>query len=221
MKYGSEIIERVRKMRSQGAPLSTLVQESGASKATVYSWIKDMDIPEIDGENIQCRARRKNGENTKGRDTQWKWRLQREAAYKAGWDEASELMKENAILRDFICIYIGEGHRRSKNSVMVANTDPLIISLCIEHLRFFSKRKVKIRLWCEKIELLKLKDFWADALGVHQDDIHFQEKKQVSSRRSQYGIVSVAVNDTMFRNRLQGWVDKVKSTWAVRPKDRT
>lgn len=216
MKYGNEIIQEVRRMRSQGASLPTLVQTFGASKATVYSWIKDMDVPEIDGENIQQRARRKNGEKTKGRDTQWKWRLQREAAYKAGWDEADVLMEKNLLVRDFVCIYIGEGHRRSKNSVMVANTDPLIILLCFEHLKLFSVRRVKIRLWCEKSELPKLRDFWADALGVHQDDIHFQEKKQVSNRRSQYGIVSVSVNDTTLRNRLQGWVDKVKSTWAVR-----
>lgn len=216
MAYKKEVIELSRKMRNEGASLGRIVQAVGASKATVYSWIKDMPIPIIDGENIRDKARRENGLNSKGRDTQWKWREKREVAYSKGWEEADKILKDEN-LRDFVCIYIGEGHRRSKNSVAVTNTDPVIISLCERYLRRYSNKKLAVRLWCEESEFPELSRFWSEHLGIPLGEVRFQEKKQVSKRRAKYGIVSVCVNDTAFRNRLQGWIDKVKSNWVVRP----
>jgi hypothetical protein len=61
--------------------------------------------------------------------------------------------------------------------------------------------------------------FWGRELAVEPDSIRRQRKansSQLASRkwRCKYGVVSVGVNDTAFRARLQGWIDSLKNQWV-------
>jgi hypothetical protein len=67
----------------------------------------------------------------------------REAAYRRGSDEYDELCAEPTF-RDFVCMYIGEGFKRDRNRVALANSDPKVVRLADHWIRRFSENAVSI-----------------------------------------------------------------------------
>jgi hypothetical protein len=60
--------------------------------------------------------------------------------------------------------------------------------------------------------------FWGQQLCVESASIRFQRKSnssQLSGRtwRCRYGVLTVCSNDTLFRARLQGWMDLLRASW--------
>jgi hypothetical protein len=72
---------------------------------------------------------------------QRKFRLLREEAYKDGV-ETFPVLALDPTFRDFVCMYIGEGYKRSRNSVGISNADPRVIVLATRWLRVFSRNKL-------------------------------------------------------------------------------
>ena len=65
---------------------------------------------------------------------QRKYALRRAAAYLQGRIEFAQLIEEPTF-RDFICLYMAEGYKRSRNTVAVCNSDPTIVVLCARWIR--------------------------------------------------------------------------------------
>lgn len=64
----------------------------------------------------------------------------------------------------------------------------------------------------------ELKRYWAALLDIRPENIKPIRKSnsgQLGTRnfRSQYGLLSVRVGDTIFRSKLQAWMDYVESRW--------
>lgn len=210
-RHSAEDIQKVRDFRAAGKSLPEICLAMGFCRSLVYSWIKDMSVPDA----MLARAKQTARENCAKyrRDTQHKWRARREKEYKRGWEEAGSLLQD-CKMRDFVCLYVAEGYRRCKNVASVVNTDPAIISLCLPFFKAFSSKTVRFRLWGGIREKKRLCKFWAEHLGISEDDISFVRKKQVSERRAEFGLMSIGVGDTDFRQRLGGWMDWLKSQWA-------
>jgi hypothetical protein len=71
-------------------------------------------------------------------------------------------------------------------------------------------------------DLEELRAFWGRGLEIRPDAIRFQRKSnsgQLGGRnwRSRHGVLSVHVNDTYFRTRLQAWIDRLREEWARNP----
>jgi hypothetical protein len=117
------------------------------------------------------------------------------------------------------CLYIGEGYKRSRNTVSIANSDPAVIKLANQWLRKFSKRPVGYCVQHHADQRFKdLAEFWGGQLRVPPNQISFQRKSNSSQLkhrtwRSKYGVLTVRTNDTAFRARLQGWIDCLKQAW--------
>jgi hypothetical protein len=67
-------------------------------------------------------------------------------------------------------------------------------------------------------ELADLKRFWAKQLEVAPGEIRLVPKSnsgRLSGRawRSRYGVLSITAGDTLFRSRLQAWVDCLQEQW--------
>ena len=65
----------------------------------------------------------------------------------------------------------------------------------------------------------KLRAFWAEQLNIGDTTIAFQRKSnggQLAGRtwRSVHGVLTVRACDTMFRARLQAWMDLVRASWG-------
>jgi hypothetical protein len=64
----------------------------------------------------------------------------------------------------------------------------------------------------------EIRQFWATELQVEPGGIHLQRKSNSNALaartwRSQYGVLTVAANDTYLRARLQAWMDCIRDDW--------
>jgi hypothetical protein len=64
-----------------------------------------------------------------------------------------------------------------------------------------------------------LRLIWGDALGVDPQSIRMMLKSNSSGLakktwRCQNGVLTVTANDTLFRSRLQAWIDCLRRSWG-------
>jgi hypothetical protein len=85
----------------------------------------------------------------------------------------------------------------------------------------FSRRKLTYSVqFHQDQDLPELARYWADQLGIAPDEIRLQRKANsgaLGSRvwRSRYGVIAVRATDTIFRARLQGWMDRLQEEWVI------
>jgi hypothetical protein len=150
---------------------------------------------------------------------QAKYRRLREDAYEEGRREFNELAADPGF-RDFVCLYVAEGHKRSRNTVSLCNSDPAVVKLADRWISRFTRRSMKYSVqYHADQDLQEVIEFWGSELGINPGAIRLQRKSN-SSRlkyrtwRCKYGVMDVSTNDTLFRARLQGWVDMIRAAWS-------
>ena len=185
-------------------------------KTTVWNWIKDMPLAPS-GRALQTpqrtaarlKAARANSERAAAL---------REAAYREGWREFDDLMLQPGF-RDFLCMYVGEGYKRSRNTVSIANSDPVVMSLADHWLRRLSGKVPRYEFQHHADQDAEyLKRFWGFRLGFDPKLAKAFPKTnsgQLKGRtwRSKWGVLTIAVHDTYLRARLQAWIDRLKDGW--------
>jgi hypothetical protein len=142
----------------------------------------------------------------------------RDAAYMEGRRSFDVLARE-ATFQDFVCMYVGEGYKKSRHQVSLGNSDPAVVKLAYHWIQRFARNKVTFSIAYHADQSLpSLRKFWAKELGIDPADIRLQRKSnsgQLNGRkwRSRYGVMTVGACDTLLRARLQGWIDCVQEQW--------
>jgi hypothetical protein len=215
MAYPAYVREKARELRrTKQLTIDQLADQLALSRSTIYYWVRDMPIPRSgSGGGFSEKARRKGN-----RAMRAKYRRLRDEAYELGRWEFPRLARDPTF-RDFVCLYIAEGYKRSRNSVQIANSDPAVIKLGAKWIRGFSSKRLDCSVQYHADQNLKeLKRFWSAELGIAPDSISLQRKSNSSQLkfrkwRCRYGVLAVRVNDTRLRARLQGWIDSMKEQW--------
>jgi hypothetical protein len=184
-------------------------------KTTVWYWIAD--LPPADR-----RGRQNAGQRLGNRAMQEKYRRIREAAHQQGCEEFAALCRD-ATFRDFVCLYIAEGSKRSRNTVAIANSDPAVVLVADRWMRRFATNKIDY--WVQyhaDQDVDELKAFWGDLLAIDHRSVRVQRKSnsaQLRRRtwRSQFGVLTVRACDTALRARLQGWIESLQAEWLHSP----
>jgi hypothetical protein len=179
-------------------------------KTTVYYWIKDISIPRTNKQNLQAyKASRANVA---------KWKKLRDQAYREGIEQASTLLNEQ-VMRDFIVMYMGEGYKKNRNVVSIANSDPEIMAMSFGCMKKLTTNKMTFTIQVHKDQdEEEVKQFWANTLNISPQEIKTTRKSNsgnLSGRkwRSKYGVLSVRVGDTYLRCRIQALIDTIKKEW--------
>lgn len=211
MTYPAYLRQRALQLRlDKGLSLDEIAQRLALPKTTVYYWIKGTPLG---------RPRRENG-LVGSRRMQAKYRRLREAAYEQGLAEYDELVKVPTF-RDFVVLYIAEGSKRNRNRVVICNSDARMVALAVSWLSVLTQKPLTFSLQYHADQNLdQLRSYWSEAVGVDGAAIRLQRKSnsgQLAGRkwRSQYGVLTVSVNDTLLRARLQAWIDRVREDWAL------
>jgi hypothetical protein len=211
MAYPAYVREKARKLRvEKHLSIDEIAERLALPKTTIYYWVKDLPLG---------RPRRANPGQRKGNHgMRAKYRMRRAAAYAQGRLDFARFARDPTF-RDFICLYMAEGYKRSRNTVAVCNSDPSIVLLCTRWVRHFARNPVKYSVqYHADQDLDALQQFWAGQLSVSPDEIRLQRKSnsgRLSGRtwRSRYGVLNVYACDTIFRSRLQAWMDCLQDQW--------
>lgn len=67
-------------------------------------------------------------------------------------------------------------------------------------------------------DLAALCEFWANMLNIEPAAVRLQRKSnssQLKGRtwRSAHGVLTIRVHDTLFRARVEAWMDRLRSEW--------
>ena len=110
MAYLSYLRNKARELRaSKRLTIDQLADRLGVYRTTVYYWVKDMPIPGSGSGGGWPESARRKGT----RAMQRKYRELREEAYEEGTREFSDLAADPTF-RDFVCLYLAEGSKRSR-----------------------------------------------------------------------------------------------------------
>lgn len=209
MAYPRYLREKALELRTQEKlSLDEIAERLALPKSTVYYWIRGTPLG---------RPKRENGHPGNVAVVK-KYRLIREAAYAAGRDEFNDLAAVQGF-RDFVSLYIAEGYKRDRNRVSVANSSPVVVKFCAMWIRRYSAKPLRCSVQFHADQNpQRLISFWSGELDVSAESITLQRKSNSSQLkhrkwRSEHGVMSVGVNDTAFRARLQGWIDAIENVW--------
>jgi hypothetical protein len=214
MAHPAYIREKARELRvERRLSIVEIAERLALPKTTVFYWVRDLPLQ---------RPRRANPD-TGARAMHSKFRLLREEAYREGRESFPVLAAMDPTLRDFVCMYIGEGLKRNRNRVSIGNSDLRVVMLATRWLRALSRNKLQFSVqYHADQDLRELSEFWAATLGVDPQDIRLQRKSN-SGRlwgrtwRCEHGVLTVTTCDTLLRARLQAWMDCVQETWLHSP----
>jgi hypothetical protein len=210
MAYPAYLRERARELRIKNAlSIDELAERLALPKTTVYYWVKDLPL-----------GRKPRWSGTRGNlATQEKWRLLREAAYEQGRTEYERLVVLPTF-RDFVVLYIAEGYKRDRNCVSIANSDERVVVVAARWFQKLSTKRLEYGVqYHADQDLGGLRAYWADVLGIEGSLIMVWRKSnsgQLTGRvwRSEHGVMTVRVWDTLLRARIQAWIDRVREDWG-------
>lgn len=147
-----------------------------------------------------------------------KYKRLRDEAYEEGWEQFDELVREPSF-RDFVCMYIGEGSKRSRNEVGICNSNVKVMILADYWMRRFATNPIRYSVqYHADQDVDELRGFWGRMLRVDPAEIRLQRKSnsnQLTGRtwRSRWGVLTIRSGDTYFRARLQAWMDRIFEEW--------
>jgi hypothetical protein len=211
MAYPAYIREKARSLRvDQRLSIVEIAERLALPKSTIYYWVGDLPLG---------RPRRATAGQHRGtRQMQERYKRLRDDAYELGRSEYSSLAVD-PMFGDFVCLYIAEGSKRRRNEVAIGNSDPEVVALSTRWIRRFSRNPVNFSLqYHADQDLEELRRFWGQLVGVAPGEVRLQRKSnsnQLRRRtwRSRYGVLTVRACDTLFRARLQAWIDCRKRAW--------
>jgi excisionase family DNA binding protein len=216
MAHPSYLREKARTLRAQQRlTIDELAERLALPRTTIYYWVRDMPIPGSGpGTGWPETAQRKGTRAVKR-----KFRLLREAAYKEGEESYCELLAEPGF-RDFVCLYIAEGYKRSRHTVSICNSDPAVMALSYRWMRRFSARPIDyVVTYHPDQRPEQLISFWSEYLAVSRKAVRLTRKTnsgRMSGRvwRCKHGVLAISSHDTYFRTRLGAWIDLLKREWG-------
>ena len=141
-----------------------------------------------------------------------------EAAYEEGLETFEELSAQPTF-RDFICIYLVQGDQRDRTRVALTNSDPAVMQLVS---RWIARLTNKVPfLWLQYGPGQSLKDlrrFWSETTGAEPRAIRVRrsaasECGERAAPDPPHGLLTVGVEDTLLRARLQGWMHRARESW--------
>jgi hypothetical protein len=214
MAYPAYVREKARELRvKRRLSIDEIAERLALPKTTIFYWVRDIPLQ---------RPRRENGA-VGSRAMETKHRLLREAAYEDGRRSFASLSASDSTFRDFVCMYVGEGSKRSRNVVAIGNSDPRVVVLATKWLRRLSRNKLGFSVqYHADQDLAELSEFWGSTLGIAPDQIRMQRKSNSGGLkgrvwRCEHGVLTVRACDTLLRAQLQAWMDCVQEQWLHSP----
>jgi hypothetical protein len=229
MAHSRYLRQMARSLRvEQQLTVDELAARLALPRSTIYYWVRDLPLRE-DRHREPGTARPKEARPpSRERDS--------ESAYEEGLESFDELAAQPTF-RDFVCLYLLAGEQRDRTRVALTNSDPAVMRLASRWLRRLTDRAISLSLQCAPGQSLgELRRFWGEAVGAEPRAIRARRnggREDVGDRLSagagaapdsrgegerepaglRHGLLTVAVEDTLLRARLQAWMQRTRESW--------
>jgi hypothetical protein len=185
-------------------------------RSTIYYWVRD--LPLLDGTRDRTAGPHAVARRVAGRAPRRITRAHSEAAYEEGLETFEELSTQPTF-RDFVCIYLVQGEHRERTRVALTNADPVVMRLVSCWIGRLTNKVPFLSLQCGPGQSLKdLRRFWSEATGAEPRAIRVRRSaaREFGERAAPdpaHGLLTVGVEDTLLRARLQGWMCRARESW--------
>jgi hypothetical protein len=211
MTYPPYLREKARELRvEKKLTIDEIAERLRVGRTTVYYWTGDLVLPPTPRQRAAAEAA--------SHANRIKHQRLRDRAYAEG-RESFEHLASDPTFRDFVSLYIAEGYKKARHHVALGNSDPAVVKLAHDWISQFAQNKISFTIQYDADQSLNaLKNFWSAELNIDPADIKFQRKSnsgKLNGRkwRSRYGVLTIRTGDTLFRARLQGWMDCMEEQW--------
>jgi hypothetical protein len=210
MTHARYLRQMARSLRlEQRLTVDELAARLSLPRSTIYYWVRDLPL----------RGGMHDSVHGEGREAPRKVsREHGEAAYEEGCETFEELSAQPTF-RDFICIYLVQGDQRDRTRVALTNSDPAVIRLVSCWIGRLTSKAPFLSLQYGPGQSLKdLRRFWSETTGVEPRAIRVRrfgagESGEQPAPDSAHGLLTVGVEDTLLRARLQGWMHRARESW--------
>jgi hypothetical protein len=214
--------QEARRLRKQGHSLSEISSLTGCSKSSISRWTRD--IPLTTSQITKLRRKEEQG-RLKGRlaaashpnSPKQVWGQKREQARQKGREEITQQGTEG--LKVLVAaLYWGEGGKTQRSSFSISNTDPAMIKLIVGFLRHtcqVPEDRLRFRIHLHPhLSEQRARRYWAKVAETSPKNISVTKSKSSASRGKKdscpFGTFMVSYHDTLFRSRVEGWMDALK-----------
>lgn len=193
--------------REHNMSLDDICMRLNLPRTTVYYWIRGIPIVVTQKQKVSQKA------GTAANVA--KCAARRQEAYDATYTQAVELLADQD-LRDFVVLYLAEGHRKDRNRIGLSNSNPQMIRFA--H-RCMKRMTGNPRFYYSFQDHDELKQFWASTLSIEPSLINAIPKTNSGHLKGRqfacaYGVFQIQANDTIFRAQLQALMDRVQEQWT-------
>ena len=214
--------KQARELRRQGKSLTEIASLTGCSKSSISRWTRDIpltcqQIESLRDKEVQGRLKGRISAATHPNSPKQVWAQKRKKAQAHGLRELPPEPSKQMRRAVIAALYWGEG-KKDRNSFSISNTDPLMIRLVLKFLREDCEiPEDRLRFWAQlhpSLDSKKAQKYWAriaDTRPSKIKTIQNQNKTNKGKRKGHpYGCLEVSVHDTLFRARVEGWMDRLK-----------
>jgi hypothetical protein len=205
-------------LRRDGLSINQIATKTGASKASVSLWVRDIELSEQQKERLS-----KRGRSIKSIEKRRKNRLynedkkRREKIDKAKGDINNLSSRDLKIIGSML--YWGEGGKGGNWSARLSNSDPDLIRVIMRffreicnvpekkfraHIHTFEGANVRrTEIYWSKISRIPKKQFYKTY--IKRSSASLQKRKTLP-----YGTIEIYVHDTNVFLAIKGWMEKIK-----------
>lgn len=212
----NHVKEKAIELRKRGKSLTDLCLMLGISKSTIYCWIKDVIVEDVNVFIKNNKEKIKKSTLVAAWANKTKFNRIHESYRKSAkiiWDKN----KDNKSFREFIMGYICEGYKKTKHLISICNSDPIFMTFnkkWFEILNFRNKKieyNLQIHLDQKEEEIVL---FWKDVLGIDKE-IKVRQKSNSGNLNKRnwnckYGVITISIADSYLKTMLDTWIDFYK-----------
>lgn len=214
---------KVIELRKQGKSYSDILKIVKVSKSSISLWLRD--VPLTEKQKSKLNDRRKRAVETY-RETMKNKRNKRLFNYYIEQKNKLVPLTEREIYIAGLFLYLGEGNKVSRNSIVITNTDPSVIKFSLYFLLKslkISKEKIRVQLHLySDMSIEEEIDYWVNELRVKKANfakpyIKKSLRTDIDQKGWGHGTCSLVVHNTHLKENILMAIRAIIDTYSINP----
>ena len=210
--------EKARALRKEGKSINQIIKETGASKASVSVWVRDVVLTSEQKKQVSERGRSVESIERRRVSRLSNEQKKRQLIIDKAKDDFTSISLEQLKLVGII-LYLGEGGKTYNGMARLANSDPAVIKIMM---RFFrevcnvpeNKFRAAIHTFAHA-DIEKTEEYWSVVTKIPRNQFckTYTKPSAISLQKRNtlpWGTIDVYVCDTRLFLTIMGWIERIK-----------